>query len=107
VLLHPDYVDLVWRYYARAGDLDTFLLPRTALDADAVRARWGADLEGRRRVFLVLAHEETPDEDHYFGVLRTVLQGLWARGDAWRFQAIGPILFNLSWGVRVAVFSRD
>ena len=55
-------------------------------------------------MFLVLAHEETEDPDHYFDVLRGVLSARWA--GASRFQAIPPILFNRSWGVRVAVFSR-
>ena len=75
-------------------------------DAEVTR-RFGEDLSTRRRVFLVLAHEHTKDPDHYVGVLREVLLGLWARGESWEFQVVGPVLFHFSWGVRVAVFSRS
>jgi hypothetical protein len=106
VVLHPHYLHYVWDYYDR-GDLDTLHLPPETLDLEAVRARLAADLAGRSRVFLVLAHEHTEDPDHYFEVLRRLLLELWAKDGSWSFQAVGPVLFHFSWGVRVAVFSRS
>ena len=79
--------------------------PWTVTDRDVER-RWGEALASRTRVFLVLAHEETEDPDYYFECLREVLVRLWGRQDLDRFQLVKPILFNRSWGVRVAVFNR-
>jgi len=111
VLLHPPYLQLVWNYYDRHR-LDLALLPRTSVDAAAIEQRLGRALEGRTRVFLVLAHEETraPDgskqPDYYFQVLREILGRRWVAEGLERFQVVRPILFNRSWGVRVAIFSR-
>lgn len=105
VLLHPGYLHLVWDYYDRAA-LDRVLLPRDALDGAEIERRFGAQLDGRERVFLVLAHEETEDGDHYFRVLRDLLARRWAEEGLEHLQVVKPILFDRSWGVRVAVFTR-
>jgi hypothetical protein len=105
VLLHPGYLHLVWDYYDR-GVLDVIQLPRTPLDAADIGARWGTDLDARTRVFLVLAHEETEDADHYFHALEALLAERWPAQGMARFQAVAPILFDRSWGVRVAAFNR-
>ncbi|MHC5012520.1 MAG: glycosyltransferase family 39 protein, partial [Planctomycetota bacterium] len=76
VLLHPEYLPLVWDYYDRRR-LDRIPLPRETLDAAAVRALIEEAVQGRQRVFLVLANEETEDPDHYFEVVRSVLADLW------------------------------
>ncbi len=103
VVLHPPYIHLSWDYYDR-GAIDLASLPREEVSAHEAAKALGDALEGRTRVFLVLAHEETVDPDHYFHVLRDLLEQRWS--DAARFQAVEPILFNRSWGVRVAVFNR-
>ncbi len=105
VLLHPEYLYLVWDYYDR-GRRERILLPREALPPEEIAARWGARLDNASRVFLVLSHEETEDPDHYFKALRTVLAKRWVETGMTRFQAVRPILFNRSWGVRVAIFNR-
>ncbi|MDJ0521042.1 MAG: hypothetical protein QNJ90_03095 [Planctomycetota bacterium] len=103
VVLHPPYLELVWRYYDR-DTYDLATLPRETLDKANAEEHLGDALEGPSRVFLVLAHEETDDPDHYFGILRDILGPRWIGSG--RFQAVKPILFNRSWGVRVAVFNR-
>jgi 4-amino-4-deoxy-L-arabinose transferase-like glycosyltransferase len=103
VILHPPYLDLVWNYYDR-GTYDLATLPRETLDPAATEQHLGDVLDHRSRIFLVLAHEETEDPDHYYNVLRDILGPRWIRTG--RFQAVKPILFNRSWGVRVAVFNR-
>ena len=118
VLLHPPYLQLVWGYYDKhpyvddqrptaQPRLDLGLLPRETVDAAEVERRLRGQLQGRTRVFLVLAHEETraadgtKNPDHYFEVLREILGRLWGE-----VEVVKPILFNCSWGVRVAVFNR-
>ena len=70
VLLHPPYLQLVWGYYDKhpyvddqrptaQPRLDLGLLPRETVDAAEVERRLRGQLQGRTRVFLVLAHEET------------------------------------------------
>jgi hypothetical protein len=105
VLLHPAYLHLVWDYYDR-GALESVGLPRETIGAEALDARIGAWLDARTRVFLVLAHEETADPDHYFLAVRSLLSRRWIAEGMARFQAVGPILFAKSWGVRVAIFNR-
>lgn len=106
VLLHPWYLHLVWDYYDRRR-LDRVLLPQKALDAESLLAAHGEALRDRRRIFLVLAHEETENPDHYAEVLRRalVIQGLGSGAQSLRW--IRPIWFDRSWGVRVAVFIRE
>lgn len=105
VLLHPPYLHLVWDYYDRRAR-PRLLLPREPLPPREVEALHGPLLARATRVFLVLAHEETPDQDHYFEALREALSRLWLHEGMTRFQVAGPILFDRSWGVRVAVFNR-
>lgn len=105
VLLHPGYLHLVWDYYDR-GRLHRILLPREAIEPAQVAERWGPRLTESTRVFLVLAHEETEDRDYYFHLLRGLLARRWLEAGMGRFQVVKPILFNRSWGVRVAVFNR-
>ena len=105
VMLHPEYLYLVWDYYDRKPYAQV-RLPREGLDASEVGRRYGETLDAHTRVFLVLAHEETEDPDHYFHVLREVLARRWTAAGLTRFQAVPPILFDKSWGVRVAVFNR-
>ena len=100
VLLHPWYLRTVWRYYDR-DKLDKIELPRHLLTADELDRDHGTQLEGVRRVFLVLAHEETEDPDDYVRVVADVLTRRW--GVAAR--RTDPIWFDRSWGVRVAVFT--
>ena len=95
----------MWDFYGRRK-LERVLLPREAVTAAEVERRWGETLSRRTRVFLVLAHEETEDRDYYFHTLRDVLVKLWGQKGLTRFQVVKPILFNRSWGVRVAVFNR-
>jgi hypothetical protein len=106
VVLHPGYLHLVWDYYDRPG-LEQVRLPNELLTPEEILARHGKALAGRRRIFLVLAHEETPDPDDYYKALRAalVLQG--AAGSGSSLSWIPPILFDRSWGVRVAVFTRS
>ena len=113
VFLHPWYVHLVWDYYA-AHDLDgrppleTLHLPSEALGPVELLDRFGASLKDRRRVILVLAHEETQDPDHYVRALRAAVGRTWLEEGAagFTFTTAGPVLFHLSWGVRVAIFTR-
>ena len=106
VVMHPPYLRLVWDYYER-GKRESAYLPRETLDADAVDALLGDRLENRTRVFLILAHEETEDPDHYFRVLHRVIVKRWVEDGGGRVDApVRPILFDTSWGVRVAVFNR-
>ena len=111
VLLHPPYLHLVWDYYDR-GVHDLAFLPRETLDEAALEPLLEEALQGRDRIFLILAHEETydadgtKDPDHYFRVLRGLIGRRWWQEGMTRFQVVEPILFNLSWGVRVAVFNR-
>ena len=111
VALHPWYVHLAWDYYAThdprgRAPLETLHLPSEALDAPTVLERHGDVLRGRRRVFLVLAHEETEDPDHYVRALGAALGRTWLEEGATGISAVGPVLFHVSWGVRVAVFTR-
>ena len=105
VVLHPPYLRLVWDYYARDDGLDTVTLPRETLAADALPPEITEALQGRTRVFLILAHEETEDPDHYFRELHKRVVRTWLPGG--RVDApVRPILFDTSWGVRVAIFNR-
>jgi hypothetical protein len=81
-------------------------LPGEALGADEVRARYGDLLRARRRVFLVLAHEETDDPDQYFVALRGAIASLWLVEGSTGLTSIPPVEFRRSWGVRVAIFDR-
>lgn len=104
IVMHPPYLRLVWDYYAR-DEHDTVYLPRKTLAADDLPAEISRALEGRTRVFLILAHEETDDPDHYFTVMHQLVMKAWVsegRVDA----PVRPILFDTSWGVRVAIFNR-
>ena len=91
----------MWDFYDRRA-LERIRLPRDAISPAELARRWGARLARRKRIYLVLAHEETKDPDYYVGCLRKVLEEL--RGGP--FQVVPPILFNRSWGVRVAIFNR-
>ncbi|MDA1196116.1 MAG: hypothetical protein O2894_13175 [Planctomycetota bacterium] len=126
VVLHPPYLHLVWDYYETRllaleprlpGDLqnDEYFgpplavasLPRATVDADEVERLLGPTLKDRSRVFLVLAHEETDDPDHYFKALQRVTLKTWIEAGSARVDApVRPILFDASWGVRVAIFNR-
>ena len=103
VLLHPEYLYLVWDYYDREW-LDRIRLPREAITPEALLAAHGARLTQATRIFLVLAHEETEDPDAYVDIVSRALD----RTDAWAGEAepLGPTLFNRSWGVRVTIFNR-
>ncbi len=103
VVLHPPYLHLVWDYYDR-GRLDVATLPREEVNVETAARLLGPSLEGRTRVFLILAHEETADPDADYQVLRDLLSARWILDG--RFQTVRPILFNRSWGVRVAIFNR-
>jgi 4-amino-4-deoxy-L-arabinose transferase-like glycosyltransferase len=105
VLLHPPYLHLVWDYYDR-GAHEQIRLPREAAAADEIDRRFGARLARATRVFLLLAHEETDDADHYVRAVRDVVSRRWLADGLRRFQVVKPILFDRSWGVRVAVFNR-
>jgi len=111
VLLHPPYLHLVWDYYDR-HELDVVPLPRGTVAGTEIERQLGDVLAGRTRVFLVLAHEETrdaegkKDPDHYFRVVRDLLGSRWWKEGMTHFQVVEPVLFNRSWGVRVAVFNR-
>ena len=112
VVLHPWYVHLVWDYYATHDfegrpPLATLRLPAEALSSAEVLEAYAEDLRGRKRVFLVLAHEETQDPDHYVRALGAALGHTWLAEGAAGFSQVGPILLHLSWGVRVVVFTRQ
>ena len=114
VFLHPWYVHLVWDYYAgRAEDrlghplppLETIHLPEVLLEPEQILEQHGEAMRGRRRVFLILAHEETEDPDDYYGALLRAMGRVWI-AEGRQGEGVKPILFHLSWGVRVAVFTR-
>ena len=106
VVLHPPYLKLVWDYYDRQR-LERVDLPRETVDDAEVERLLAPYIAGRTRVFLILAHEETGDPDHYFKALWAAVARVWVRDGGGRFDApVRPILFNTSWGVRVAVFNR-
>ena len=111
VLMHPPYLHLVWDFYDRET-LDLAFLPRETVDEAAIEALLDEELKQRDRIFLILAHEETrdadgqKDPDYYFTLLRGLIGRRWWEEGMERYQVVEPILFNLSWGVRVAVFNR-
>lgn len=105
VMLHPWYLRYIWPYYDR-GRLEVIELPEEALTAAEFEARYGETLARRERVFVVLAHEETEDKDHYFRLAQAVAWKAWYEAGAVRVEAVGPALFDRSWGVRVGVISR-
>ncbi|MDF1699616.1 MAG: hypothetical protein P1V36_00460 [Planctomycetota bacterium] len=106
IVLHPPYLRLVWDYYEREAH-ETAYLPRGTADAAALEPVLGPRLENRTRVFLVLAHEETEDPDHYFKVLQRLILKAWVEDGGGRVDPpVRPILFDTSWGVRVGVFNR-
>jgi 4-amino-4-deoxy-L-arabinose transferase-like glycosyltransferase len=105
VVLYPWYLHLVWDYYDR-GALDEARLPRGAVDAEEVERLLGARFARCTRVFLVLAHEETQDPDEEYRAVLAAVARVWVR-TGHRFDApVRPILFDASWGVRVAIFNR-
>ncbi|MFV1957787.1 MAG: hypothetical protein ACC662_00095, partial [Planctomycetota bacterium] len=111
VVLYPGYVHLAWDYYATHDPqgrppLETLRLPPRALGPREVVQRFTNALAGRRRVFLVLAHEETTDPDHYVRTMGKALGRQWLEEGAGGFSVVPAILFHRSWGVRVAVFTR-
>ncbi len=126
VVMHPPYLHLVWDYYetrmlaqATPGEdalesehavgpaLETVALPRETIDAAEIEKRLGGSLADRTRVFLILAHEETDDPDHYFRALHRALITIWVADGGGRIDPpVKPILFDTSWGVRVAIFNR-
>ncbi len=106
VVLYPWYIDLVWNYYER-GTRESIALPREALGADELAPLLREKLQGRTRVFLILAHEETEDPDHTFRELHKLIVRTWVEDGGGRVDPpVRPILFDTSWGVRVAVFNR-
>jgi hypothetical protein len=112
VALHPWYVHTVWDYYAARGEevegdvaLDALRLPRLEESPEEIVARFGERLRSARRVFLVMSRHETEDPDHYYAVLLDVLGRVW--GLAELGPVIPPIEFRVSWGIRVAVFTRS
>lgn len=106
VCLHPHYLYLVWDYYDR-GRLDQVRLSMDPWTVEEILEAHGPALRDRRRVFLLLSHETTPDPDHYVRVLGRVLGRVWLSEGAGGIRIVGPVLFDLSWGVRVAVFTRS
>jgi len=105
VLLHPRYLRLVWDYYDRRA-LDRELLPWKLVTPDEIYERHAPSFKERDRVFLVLAHEETEDPDAYFSVVGAAIFRAWSESGGTRIEMIPPILFDRSWGVRVAIFNR-
>ena len=113
VVLHPPYLRLVWDYYERGGRESAYIPdpdhhPEDALlSAAELEPLLRAKLVGRTRVFLILAHEETEDPDHYFRELQKVIVKTWVEDGGGRVDPpVRPILFDTSWGVRVAIFNR-
>jgi hypothetical protein len=105
VFLHPAYLHLVWDYYDR-GKIETLRLPEHEPSPGEIREKYGDLLRGKKRVFLVLAHEETADPDAWFVAMRAALGVIWAEEGAPSLLAIPPVEFRRSWGVRFAVFDR-
>ena len=112
VALHPWYVHTAWDYYAARGEevegnvaLDTVHLPRLEESPEEITRRFGERLGSARRVFLVMSRHETTDRDHYYPLLRDLLVRLW--GVSRRITVVPPIEFQISWGIRVAVFTRS
>lgn len=105
VLLHPWYLRTVWGYYDR-GRLPLVELPEETLDREAFEARYGAAIAAAGRVFVVLAHEETKDRDHYFRLAQATAFAAWIPQGARRLDSVPPILFDRSWGVRVGILNR-
>ncbi|MDJ0975332.1 MAG: glycosyltransferase family 39 protein [Planctomycetota bacterium] len=105
VLMHPWYLHLVWDYYDRQR-LERILLPQELLSSEALQARYGEQLKQAERIFLILAHEETEDIDAYYKRLGPIIGAGWMQAGATSFIPVPPILFDRSWGVRVAIFSR-
>ena len=106
VVLYPWYIHLVWDYYER-DKRESVRLPRHAMTVDELAPLLTEKLKKRTRVFLVLAHEETDDPNHTFRELQKLIVRVWVEDGGGRVDApVRPILFDTSWGVRVAVFNR-
>jgi len=105
VLLHPEYLHLVWDFYDRRR-LERVLLPRETISAEEIRKRYGERLAGRDRIFLILAHEETEDPDYYYDAVGKAVRRIWVEEGMGGIEQSPPILFDRSWGVRVAIFNR-
>ena len=112
VALHPWYVHTAWDYYASRGEevdgnvaLDVVRLPRLEESPEEIARLFGVRLGAARRVFLVMARHETTDRDYYYPLMRDLLVRLW--GVSRRTTVIPPIEFQISWGVRVAVFTHS
>ncbi len=107
VIAYPWYARLGWAPYDR-GRLPLIEMARgddPALWLEALEAH--ADrLAAARRVVLVLAHEETKDPDEAFRFVRAELERRWDIGLGDRYNVAGPVLFDRSWGVRLAFFDR-
>ncbi len=105
VFLHPEYLHLVWDFYDRRR-LARILLPREAISAVEIRERYGDQIAGRRRIFLILAHEETDDPNAYYVEVGKAVRRVWLAERMTGIEQFAPILFDRSWGVRVAIFNR-
>lgn len=103
VLLHPWYLHLVWDYYDRQR-IERLLLPREEVTPEAVLEQVGERVKQAKRVFLILAHEETEDPNAYFRIVGAAVMQSWLGTGS--VEMVSPILFERSWGVRVAVFNR-
>lgn len=112
VALHPWYVHTAWDYYASRGEavegnvgLATVRLPRLEASEEEIQQRFGEQLRSAQHVFLVMSRHETTERDYYYPILLDVL------GRVWGLENLGtvipPIEFQVSWGIRVAVFTRS
>lgn len=107
VILYPAYLHLVWDHYDR-GRLPQIRLPK-GTDSTQWAAALAADeakLRQATRIALVLAHEETQDPDEVYRFVRGHIARLWSAEGLSRMEVVSPILFDRSWGVRVAFFNR-
>jgi hypothetical protein len=106
VFLHAPFLRLVWDFYDPSGALGAQPLPAldrrsdASLSAAEIHAAH-PELDGAKRVVLVLAHECTPDRDYYRNVLAEALVGAWEEG--FRLETIDD---PVQWGIRVVTFTR-
>jgi hypothetical protein len=103
VFLHPGYLRLVWDFYDRGRHPKVLLPEEGALSAEELLARH-PELSTAPRAFLVLAHEQTEDWDHYARAMREA----WTRAslEAGRGFSFDSRAFPRQWGVRVFSFER-
>lgn len=112
VVLYPHYLHLVWDFYDR-GQMPQVRVPLDRPGAEALRREILPRLQAYKRVFVVFGSEDAVDPKTGLNASDDVMADLWeALDEAWMAQgspgarAVPPILFNRSWGVRVAIIQR-